>query len=194
MKVLSDSDADKMLSAFRLYIDNSSPHKNCLRNHLVFLFLLDAGLRVGELVNLLYDDLFTGQTMQSSLTVNASSNHTCHGRTIPISSRLADCLSNYVNFPTPPLNLIPFDYVFPAYNPHRHISTRQIHRIVTSVGLSACGFSVHPHMLRHTFATRLMRVCPTRIVQELLGHKSLQSTQVYTHPNSDDLRNAIDSM
>ncbi|GAH69734.1 unnamed protein product, partial [marine sediment metagenome] len=49
----------------------------------------------------------------------------------------------------------------------------------------------HPHMLRHTFASKLMRVTSMRTVQELLGHSSITSTQIYTHPNEDDKKKAI---
>ncbi|GAH96402.1 unnamed protein product, partial [marine sediment metagenome] len=53
---------------------------------------------------------------------------------------------------------------------------------------------IHPHILRHTFATRLMSKTSMRVVQELLGHKNLSSTQIYTHPNNADLQEAIDSL
>jgi integrase/recombinase XerC len=49
-------------------------------------------------------------------------------------------------------------------------------------------------MLRHTFATNLMRTTNARVVQQLLGHKNLSSTQIYTHPNQQDLKKAIDSL
>jgi len=56
------------------------------------------------------------------------------------------------------------------------------------------GLRVGEVMLRHTFATKLMRKVPTRVVQELLGHKNLSSTQIYQHPNQGDKEAAIKTL
>ncbi|GAH73030.1 unnamed protein product [marine sediment metagenome] len=60
--------------------------------------------------------------------------------------------------------------------------------------MTSLGRPVHPHILRHTFASRLMRTTNARIVQELLGHQHLSTTQIYTHPNQDDLKKAIEQL
>jgi site-specific recombinase XerD len=48
-----------------------------------------------------------------------------------------------------------------------------------------------PHTLRHTFATRLLRVSTTRLVQLALGHKSITTTELYTHPTCEDIELAM---
>jgi len=60
--------------------------------------------------------------------------------------------------------------------------------------MKALGFKVHPHMLRHTFGTNLLRVSDIRVVQSLLGHASISTTQIYTHPNTADQKKAIDKL
>jgi integrase len=50
---------------------------------------------------------------------------------------------------------------------------------------------VTPHSLRHTFATRLLKVSSTRLVQLALGHKSITTTELYTHPTVDEIELAM---
>jgi integrase/recombinase XerD len=54
-----------------------------------------------------------------------------------------------------------------------------------------CGIRITPHMLRHTFATRMMATASASTVQLLLGHKRLSSTQIYLHPT---LKHCIDAV
>ena len=74
------------------------------------------------------------------------------------------------------------------------LQSRDIQRIVRSLSMRSIGRPIHPHILRHTFATKLLAVSNLRIVQQVLGHKNISSTQIYTHPSTDEIAEAIKKM
>ncbi|UFU01366.1 tyrosine recombinase XerC [Radiobacillus kanasensis] len=73
----------------------------------------------------------------------------------------------------------------------RALTTRGVRLILDKlVKKAALTVDIHPHKLRHTFATHMLNEgADLRVVQELLGHENLSSTQVYTHVSKDHLRN-----
>jgi integrase/recombinase XerD len=77
----------------------------------------------------------------------------------------------------------PKTYLFPGVKPDTHFSRRSVQRIVKETTLLAhIDKNVTPHILRHCFATHLLEDgCNIRVIQKLLGHKSLRATELYTH-------------
>lgn len=167
--------------------------RKAIRNHCMALLMLDAGLRVGELVSLRMSDLYFNSLPVRTIFIkpNMTKNKVAHS--IPVSDRLSNALRSYFSqwFLTDIVNGNAF--AFYSGTEDRPITTRQVERIICAAGWKALGRPVHPHILRHTVASRWMRVTNEAVVQQLLGHKYLTSTQIYCHPNEDDKRQAIDS-
>lgn len=165
-----------------------------VRNYTIALLMLEAGLRVGEVVELKLSDLYFNSEPVKSIFVSAEVAKNNKERRIPVSTRLYNALKEYRLRLTPlQLQFVPA-LAFCRPNSLNSISTRQVERFISGAARKSLGRPIHPHMLRHTFATKLMRLTNIRVVQELLGHKRLTSTQVYTHPNQEDLKSAIDGM
>ena len=164
-----------------------------IRNASLAILMLETGLRVGELCKLRIDDLWYADQPVSTLVVRKEVAKTKQERHIPVSERLALALTEmYTLIWLDSLNPTK-RFAFSAERDDIPLSTRTVQRIIESAGRDSLHQHVTPHKLRHTFASRMMRKTNARVVQALLGHTNLQSTQIYMHPDAEDLRKAIDS-
>jgi integrase/recombinase XerC len=86
----------------------------------------------------------------------------------------------------------PLQPLFPGPSGHR-MNVRTLRRVVEGAGRAAGLSHAYPHLLRHSFATHLLnRGCDLRSVQEMLGHKNLSTTQIYTHVTTERLRDVYE--
>lgn len=189
--ILTLEETERILQAIRYPKGPRSQSPQSYRNFLCTLFMLDTGLRVSEAIQLKRFMLWRNGRAVSSLSVPAEIAKLHRSRIIPLSERLREEIAFmheevWINKPEAELA-----YVFHTGDWRKHLTPRRIQQVICQAGLSTIGRRVWPHVFRHTFANRLMRVTNIRVVQELLGHRNLTSTQVYTHPNSQDLLNAI---
>lgn len=152
------------------------------RDRAVLLLMLDAGLRLVEVSRLLRSDV---DLQEGSVRVHGKGGK---DRIIPVSERLAESLGNWI-YPFPGMPTAP---LFPGYR-GTGLQPRAIGEVIWRIGQQV-GLErrLSPHLLRHTFATRLLRQgVNLRVVQELLGHSSVATTQIYTHIIPTDLKEAI---
>lgn len=173
--------------------ENAPPRRTykLTRNATMVILMREAGLRVAEVCRLLWSNLYWQNNPVNAIELSADICKYQQPRSVPVSTRLRSWV---IKHRTAYAAAYPKQwpvYAFAGKSPGKRLTTRQVERIIRNAAMEAIGRPVHPHALRHTFATRLMRVVDTPTVQALLGHKHLSSTQRYCHPGRDDLEWAI---
>jgi len=155
------------------------------RDRLLLALMAYGGLRRGELVGLDWDDVDLARRL---LRVRKAKGG--RQRTIPIHPALAPLFAEYYATRVPLSNQALFVGVHG--NRLHYTQLGQVFRhYVEASGVGECK-RVTPHTLRHVFATELLRAgANLRQIQELLGHKHLDSTQRYTRVNAHELRGAV---
>lgn len=191
---LSLDECDKLLTALIREKPSKKRTNKGLRNYTMALIMLDAGLRVTEVSKLLVTDLIHNGETVTSLCVSKEIAKRHRERTIPISPRLRQAIQHMWKIVWSAQHPKAVLYAFDSLTSSAPLSPRQIQRIIKQAAIKSIGRPTHPHALRHTFATRLMRTTNIRVVQLALGHASIQSTQIYTHPDMADLSKAINSL
>lgn len=183
IKSLTDSELDTLLAGIE-----SAHYKS------IYLLMSYAGLRLNEVVGLNQSDLIFCSLPAATLIIRKEIAKNKKTRAIPVHQ----LITNYITrLPEQywPLHKVGDDQpAFFAPRGNARISAKQIQRTLSKVSIKQIQRHITPHQLRHTFATMLMRKAPIRVVQELLGHSNLSSTQIYTQPNNTDLTNAIQSL
>ena len=151
-----------------------------LRNRLVMELLYATGVRVSELVNIKMHDF---DMSNRQITVTGKGDKT---RIVFFNEVCLEILKKYLN---ESLSLRKDDSLIINHN-GRGITTRGISSIIDKVILETSIIKhVHPHTLRHTFATHLLNNgCDLLTVQELLGHASISTTGIYTHVTTEHIK------
>jgi site-specific recombinase XerD len=153
-----------------------------LRNRAVFEMLYATGLRVSELVGLKRVDINFDECL---LRVLGKGNKE---RIVPFHRKAREVVIEYLDHARDKFKA-DNEYIFLNAR-GKNITTRAIEMIVQDVyrDLMASSKHVYPHLFRHSFATHLLQQgANLRIIQELLGHSSLSTTEKYTSLNYEDL-------
>ena len=146
------------------------------KSRLIIQLLYSSGLRVSELVNLRKQDI---DFNENTGWVRAGKGK--KDRMFFISKKLSTKLKKYTE------KHQDWNYIFSEKNP---LSTRNIQKIVQKAAAKAgINKQVHPHTLRHSFATHLLDAGKDlRKIQVLLGHSSIATTTLYTHISNEQLK------
>lgn len=147
-----------------------------MRDLAMLELLYATGLRVTELVSLTMDQL---SLTQGVVRVVGKGNKE---RLVPMGEQAVECLTQYINHSRASLLKVNSDIVFPSRRGQKMTRQTFWHRIKHYAVLAGIHNEISPHTLRHAFATHLVNYgADLRVVQLLLGHSDLSTTQIYTH-------------
>ena len=180
--VLNDDEITEIQETF----DRSTPEGE--RNYVIVEVLYGCGLRVSELVNLKLSNIYVDEQYLQVIGKGDKE------RWVPVNERALDLMLSYIHNVRCHLQVQPGEDKYVFLNRRGHHLTRQMVFIMLREAVAAAGIKkkVSPHSLRHSFATELVENgADLRAVQEMLGHESISTTEIYTHLTRDTLRNTI---
>lgn len=163
----------------------SSTDANTSRNKLIFEFLYGTGARISELVNTDLDDI----DIESNI-VKIRFGKGSKQRIIPLGKQLKIAINNYLTRERNALVSSKKSCNSLLLNSSgARLSRQSIWEVINKIALQNNLAELTPHTLRHAFATHLLEGgADVRVVQELLGHSSVNTTQIYTHITVERLR------
>ncbi len=182
-KYLTEDEVRKIIQ--KSYEDKS--HKG-IRFSLLIEILYTTGIRVSELVSIrlgnIHEDL-------SAIIIKSKGNNE---RTVPIFGPASKLLKKYLlqfkkEYPSERT------FLFPSRSKLGHLTRHRFFQILKKIALKIDldPKKISPHIIRHSFASHLLnRGVDLRIIQESLGHKDISTTQIYTHIQSEKLREILE--
>ena len=181
-EVLSIKEVTQLLESFSM----ETPQE--VRNKAMVELLYASGLRVSELLDLKLDNLYLSMSFVK-----------CHGkgekeRLVPIGEIATEALTQYLNLARPTFVKKENDFLF--LNRYGQPMTRQGFWKLLKKQAQVAGITkpLSPHKLRHSFATHLIENgADLRMVQEMLGHSDISTTQIYTHLSKQHLKGVIEN-
>ena len=176
-QVISERDLNEILDRWR------PSGKFEVRNKAIFEVFYATGIRVSELINLDVNDLRVEDGRFEIRVLGKGRKE----RILPLGRRAAEALKAYMRVRT---EFKPKSNALFLNKFGRRLSKQGVWQITQKVFAKlGAGYHIHPHMLRHAFATHLLNHgADLRSVQELLGHSTILSTQIYTHVSLEMMR------
>ena len=171
-------------------LKSATDGNNCKRDYAILVLFLNCGMRLSELVSINLSDLG-----DEYITITGKGNKQ---RSIYLNDACKDAVEDYLKNERKYENLTDDarDALFVSRNGNR-ISRRAVQYAVEN-HLKKCGLGdkhYSTHKLRHTAATLMHKYgkVDIRVLQEILGHENLGTTQIYTHVDSEQIKHAVDA-
>lgn len=165
-----------------LDVEIKSPYD--ARNKAILELLYSSGIRISELCNMQTSNYNSYECIIRLIGKGSKE------RIIPLGDYAISVLEDYINNYRPKINKKNINSIF-INNRGDTISRQFIFKVIKKECLKkGIRKNVSPHTLRHTFATHLLQNgADLRIIQELLGHENISTTQIYTHVSNQELKN-----
>lgn len=187
-RVMSVEDVERLLEtaateARRADLSDEAKTR-ALRLHALIELLYATGLRVSELVALPAAAIRRDQRF---VTVRGKGGHE---RIVPLTDKARDAVSAYLAARTA-AGLGDSPWLFPSFGDSGHLTRQAFARDLKDLGVRAGipASKISPHVVRHAFASHLLQNgADLRVVQQLLGHADISTTQIYTHVLQERLR------
>lgn len=173
---LTEEEVGKLLD-----VEVKSPYD--YRNKTILELLYSSGIRISELVNIKTSNYDSEECLIRIMGKGSKE------RIVPLGDYAVNIMNDYMNNYRPLINKKHTDYVF-INNRGDKISRQFIFKVIKKEALKkGIKKDISPHTLRHTFATHLLKNgADLRIIQELLGHENISTTQIYTHVTNNKLK------
>ena len=162
---------------------------NNIRNHALLELIYGTGLRVTELVSIPLNSISNNSEI---ILIKGKGKKE---RFVPISKSAINAICNWLKI-RDEMKIKEYSkkYLFPANSKYGHLSRVQFFSILKKISIHA-GLEhkkISPHMIRHAFATHLLsNGADLRIIQSLLGHSDIATTQIYTHVLDDQKKSLL---
>lgn len=181
-KTMSEDDVSRLLGQAELEAQAPQRSKKAkaraVRNHALLEMLYATGLRVSELVSL---PVSLMRRHEPFFIVKGKGNKE---RMVPMSQKAMDAVDYHLEIRDLNDKSKQCKWLFPADNYEQALARQVFARDLKAIG-ARCGLApsqLSPHVLRHAFATHLLQNgADLRVVQQLLGHSDISTTQIYTH-------------
>lgn len=184
VKVLTEQEVQALLTHLE---------KCPLRDQVIIRLMLQCGLRIGEVSGLNVENVWRGGYVHPAVHLPQGTTKGHIARYVDIPGPLRELLARYIDTEQRQYNAeTPSSPLFIGEKRRARLRVSGIGRIVAAISMRALGRAINPHMLRHTYATTLLRYTNLRVVQTLLGHSKVTSTEIYTHPTSEECKTAVD--
>ena len=166
------------------------------RDYLMILFLYHTGLRVSELSALNVEHVYHQGRVKDEIYLAPGLNKNGQARVVPLNQTARKVVAKLVDFNRSRGFKVAPGCPLWRNRRHKRLPVRCIQKLVKKYReLAGLSVPATPHTLRHTFATQaLARTGQLGPLQAILGHRWLNSTQVYMHPSKADLQKVVDAM